>query len=132
MLFAQAVLPSMRQHRFGRLIFFGMNGSSFTPPSLGQSLYAASKAAVTSLARTLSVEEARHGITVNVVEPGDVQDKEANRETAMRVSGKNPTGRKGSWEDLADAIIFLASDHASFVNGQALAVTGGLTEAYEG
>ena len=127
----RAVLPSMRERGFGRLIFFGTNGASATRPTPVLSLYAASKAALTSFARTLSVEEARHGITVNVVEPGDIREKYADRLEASRLPGKNPTGRAGSWEDIADAVVFFASDGASFVNGQALAVTGGLVEAYE-
>ena len=129
---ARAVLPSMRERRFGRLIYFGMNGSSVTMPSPVQSLYAASKAAVTSFARTLSVEEAKHGITVNVIEPGDIRDKYAGRDEASKNPGKNPAGRKGSWEDISHAVVFFASEEASFVNGQVLAVTGGLMEPYEG
>jgi len=128
---ARAVLASMRERKFGRLIFFGTNGASVTMPSPVLSLYAASKAAVTSFARTLAAEEAKHGITVNVIEPGDIRQKFADREEATRLSGKNPTGRAGSWEDIADAVVFFASDGASFVNGQSLAVTGGLLEAYE-
>src|SRR4029077_18553891 len=65
---AFAVLPPMRERGFGRLVFFGMNGSHVTLPARGLSLYAAAKAAVTSFARTLALEEAKHGITVNVVE----------------------------------------------------------------
>ena len=129
---ARAVLPAMRERGFGRLIFFGMNGSSVTMPSRAQSLYAASKAAVTSFSRTLAVEEGRYGITVNVVEVGDIRDKFADQSKATQLPGKNPSGRAGSWEDIAHAVVFFASDEASFVNGQVLAVTGGLTEAYEG
>jgi 3-oxoacyl-[acyl-carrier protein] reductase len=128
---ARAVLPSMRERGFGRLIFFGMNGSHLTTPSPTQALYAASKAAVVSFARTLAVEEARHGITVNVIEPGDIRNKYADRAEARRAQGKNPTGHAGSWEDIADAVVFFASDEAGFVNGQSLAVSGGLLEAYE-
>ena len=128
----RAVLPSMRERHVGRLIFFGTNGASVTMPSPVLGLYAAAKAAVTSFARTLAVEEGKHGITVNVIEPGDIRDKYADREAAIKTSAKNPTGRAGSWEDIANAVVFFASDEASFVNGQVLAVTGGLTEAYEG
>lgn len=129
---ARAVLPSMRERRFGRLIYFGTNGAHVTMPSPVIGLYAAAKAAVTSFARTLAVEEARHGITVNVIEPGDIRNKYADRAEATQAPGKNPTGRAGSWEDISDAVVFFASDGASFVNGQVLSVTGGLTEAYEG
>ncbi|MBV8602717.1 MAG: SDR family oxidoreductase [Candidatus Eremiobacteraeota bacterium] len=128
---ARAVLPSMRERGFGRLIFFGMNGSEVTMPAPTQSLYAAAKAGLTSFARSLAVEEARHGITVNIVNVGDIRDKAADRETAITLRGKNPTGRAGSWEDIANAVVFFATDAAGFINGQALAVTGGLLEAYE-
>src|SRR5579875_3182349 len=129
---ARAVLPAMRERGFGRLIYFGMNGSSVTMPAPVQGLYAASKAAVTSFARTLSVEEAKHGITVNVIEPGDIRDKYADAAEASKNPGKNPTGRKGSWEDISHAVVFFASEEATFVNGQVLSVTGGLMEPYEG
>src|SRR5579875_3738637 len=129
---ARAVLPAMRERGFGRLIYFGMNGSSVTMPAPVQGLYAASKAAVTSFARTLSVEEAKHGITVNVIEPGDHRDKYADAAEASKNPGKNPTGRKGSWEDISHAVVFFASEEATFVNGQVLSVTGGLMEPYEG
>jgi 3-oxoacyl-[acyl-carrier protein] reductase len=129
---ARAVLPPMRERGFGRLIYFGMNGSSVTMPSPVQSLYAASKAAVTSFARSLSVEEAKHGITVNVIEPGDIRDKYADTAEASKKPGKNPTGRKGSWEDISHAVVFFASEEATFVTGQVLSVTGGLMEPYEG
>lgn len=130
--FSSALLPSMRERGFGRLVFFGMNGSQLTLPARTQSLYAASKAAVTSFARTLALEEGRHGITVNVVEPGDIRDKGADRAAALEIPGKNPTGHAGSWEDIAHAVLFFASDDSAFINGQVLAVTGGLVEAFEG
>ncbi|MBV8424594.1 MAG: SDR family oxidoreductase [Candidatus Eremiobacteraeota bacterium] len=127
----RAVLPPMRERHFGRLIFFGMNGASVNMPAPVQPLYAASKAALTSFARSVAVEEARHGITINVVDPGDIRNKFADRAEAAGQPGKNPTGRAGSWEDIAHAVVFFASDEASFVTGQSLAVTGGLLEAYE-
>ncbi|MBV8601363.1 MAG: SDR family NAD(P)-dependent oxidoreductase, partial [Candidatus Eremiobacteraeota bacterium] len=85
---ARAVLPAMRERGFGRLVFFGMNGSDVAMPAQGQSLYAAAKAGVTSLARTLAVEEARYGITVNVVQVGDIRDKAADQATAVTLRGK--------------------------------------------
>ncbi|MBC5811622.1 MAG: SDR family oxidoreductase [Candidatus Eremiobacteraeota bacterium] len=128
---AHAVLPGMRERRFGRLIFFGMNGSQATRPARGMSLYAASKAAVVSFARTLAVEEARYGITVNAVEPGDIREKDLDRERALHVAANNPTGHAGSWEDVAYAVRFLAADEAGFINGEVLSVNGGLAEAHE-
>jgi len=128
---ALAALPPMRERAFGRLVFFGMNGSHATLPARGLSLYASAKAALVSFARTLSLEEAKHGVTVNVVEPGDIRDKEVDRSTARALAAKNPTGHAGSWEDVAYAVRFLVSDEASFINGSAIPVTGGLREPHE-
>ena len=124
---ASAVLPSMRAKGFGRLVFFGMNGSHDTIPARGLSLYAAAKAAVVSFARTLALEEAKHGITVNAIEPGDIREKEIDRAAARAVPAKNPTGHAGSWEDVAYAVRFLVSNEASFLNGVVIPVAGGWT-----
>lgn len=126
-----AILPSMRERNFGRLIFFGMNGSHDTLPSKGMSLYGAAKAGVVAFARTLALEEASRGITANVIEPGDIRDKEVDRAGARQVAANNPTGHAGSWEDVAHAVRFLISDDASFINGMTLGVNGGLVEPHE-
>ena len=128
---ALAILPAMRERGYGRLIFFGMNGSHVTLPASGLSLYGAAKAGVTAFARTLALEEGKRGITVNVIEPGDIRDKKADRTAAYARPANNPTGHAGSWEDIAYAVRVLLADDASFINGQALAVNGGLTEPYE-
>ncbi|GAC1498577.1 MAG: SDR family NAD(P)-dependent oxidoreductase [Vulcanimicrobiaceae bacterium] len=128
---AFAVLPSMRERGFGRLVYFGMNGSHATLPARGMGLYGAAKAGVVSFARTLALEEAGRGITVNVIEPGDIRDKAIDRKGALAVAANNPTGHAGSWEDIAYAVRFLISDEASFVNGQTIGVNGGLVEPHE-
>jgi 3-oxoacyl-[acyl-carrier protein] reductase len=128
---AFAALPRMRAQRFGRMVFFGMNGSHVTLPAHGMALYGAAKAGVVTFARALALEEARHGITVNVVEPGDIRDKSIDREGAARIPANNPTGHAGSWEDVAAAVRFLVADEAGFINGMTLGVNGGLTEPHE-
>jgi 3-oxoacyl-[acyl-carrier protein] reductase len=128
---AAAVLPGMRAREFGRLVFFGMNGSRVTQPARGLALYGAAKAGLTAFARTLALEEARHGITVNTIEPGDLRHKSADRAAARAIAANNPTGRAGSWEDVADAVCFLVGDDAAFINGATIAVTGGLVDAHE-
>ena len=128
---AFAVLPEMRARGFGRLVFFGMNGSHATLPARSMSLYGAAKAGVVHFARTLALEEAVRGITVNVIEPGDIRDKDVDRKGALAVAANNPTGHAGSWEDVAYAVRFLVSEEASFVNGQTLGVNGGLVEPHE-
>lgn len=122
---AFAVLPGMRERRFGRLIYFGMNGSRVTAPARGMALYGAAKAGVVSFARTLALEEAEHGITVNAIEPGDLRDKELDRAAARVTPAKNPTGHAGSWEDVADAVRFLVADEAGYLNGITLEINGG-------
>ncbi len=128
---AFAVLPAMRARGFGRLVFFGMNGSHATLPARSMSLYGAAKAGVVHFARTLALEEAVRGITVNVIEPGDIRDKDVDRKGALAVAANNPTGHAGSWEDIAYAVRFLVSDDATFVNGQTVGVNGGLVEPHE-
>lgn len=128
---ASAVLPGMRARGFGRLVLFGMNGSSVTQPARGMSLYGAAKAGVVTFARTLALEEAAHGISVNVIEPGDIRDKRADRATARGIAAKNPTGHAGSWEDIAAAVRFAIADENGFLNGMVLGVNGGLTEPHE-
>ncbi len=128
---AFAVLPSMRAQRFGRIVYFGMNGSSNTQPARGMALYAAAKAGVVTFARTLAAEEAANGISVNVVEPGDIRNKTADRDAALLLAANNPTGHAGSWEDIAAAIRFAIDDRNGFCNGMVLGVNGGRTESHE-
>jgi len=128
---ASAVLPGMRTRGFGRLIFFGMNGSHVTQPARNMALYGAAKAAVVAFARTLALEEARHGITANVVEPGDIRDKRATREAARAIRAVNPTEHAGSWEDVAEAVRLVVGDAAGYLNGMVLSVNGGLVEPHE-
>lgn len=128
---AFAVLPGMRDRQFGRLVYFGMNGSSATQPARLMSLYGAAKAGVVTFARTLALEEARHGITVNVIEPGDIRNKTATRAQARAIAANNPTGHAGSWEDIAAAVRFAVADDAGYCNGMVIGVNGGLTASHE-
>ncbi|MBD5633640.1 MAG: SDR family oxidoreductase [Candidatus Eremiobacteraeota bacterium] len=102
-----------------------------TQPARSMALYAAAKAGVVAFARTLAVEEAANGISVNVVEPGDIRDKTADRGAALSISATNPTGHAGSWEDIAAAVRFAVDDANGFLNGMVLGVNGGRTEAHE-
>jgi 3-oxoacyl-[acyl-carrier protein] reductase len=122
----KAVLPQMRERRFGRIITFGMTGSDVTMGWRHLSVYAAAKAAVVAFTRSLALEEGPHGITCNVIAVGDIRDKHADRATALqRREYRNPLMRPGSWEDIGDAAAYLASDEASFVTGSVLSVNGG-------
>jgi 3-oxoacyl-[acyl-carrier protein] reductase len=128
---AFALLPGMRERGFGRIIYFGMNGSHVTQPARGMALYGAAKAGLVSFARTLALEEAASGISVNVIEPGDIRDKDADRSAARAIGAANPTGHAGSWEDVAAAVRFAVADDNGFLNGMVLGVNGGLTEPHE-
>lgn len=128
---ARAVLPGMRERGFGRLIFFGMNGSHVTQPVRGLSLHAAAKSALVSFARSLALEEGRYGITVNVIEPGDIRRKSLAREQARSQTAANPRGRPGTWEDVAGAVRFFLDPENDFVNGAVLGVNAGSTDPYE-
>jgi 3-oxoacyl-[acyl-carrier protein] reductase len=84
-----------------------------------------------TFARTLALEEAAHGITVNVIEPGDIRNKTQSRAQARATPANNPTGRAGSWEDIADAVRFAVRDDAGYLNGMVLSVNGGLVDPHE-
>lgn len=128
---ARAVLPAMRANRFGRIVFFAMLGSGVTQPFRGFAFYQAAKSALVAFARCLALEEARYGITVNAVAPGDIRDKSLTRANALERSAGNPRGRPGTYEDVADAVRFLIARERDFVTGTVLDVTGGLTQADE-
>lgn len=128
---ARATLPAMRAAAFGRIVFFGMVGSSHTHPFRGFSLYQAAKSALVAFARSLAVEEAGIGITVNVVAPGDIREKTLDRAQALERSARNPRGRAGTYEDVADVVRFLISAERDFVTGTVIEVSGGLQTAEE-
>ena len=124
---AQAVLRAMMKQRSGRIISIssvvGQMGNA------GQSNYAASKAGLIGFTKALAREVAARSITVNVVAPGLI-DTDMTRALGESVrsewAAKVPLGRLGTPEDVAAAVAFLASDEASYITGQVLAVNGGM------
>ena len=100
--------------------------------------YSASKAAVINLAKTAAQELAGSGVRVNAVCPGLIEtsmtqsvfDYARHKNNEDMIGQLNPSHRAGSTEDIANAVMFLASDKAAFVNGQALAVDGGLSSSH--
>ncbi len=120
---SRLVLPSMRQNHFGRIVNLGAVGADRTLAQPEVAAYSAAKAAVIAFSKALALEEARRGITVNVVSPGVFVDGEAapSGARAQRV----PVGRSGTHEDIVRAAMFFASPAADFLTGQVLAVAGG-------
>ena len=126
---AQAVLPSMKQARFGRIILISSRGA------LGlqtRTVYAATKAGMIGLARTWALELAADGITVNVIAPGPIGDTEmfrsvipANSEREKALAEAIPVKRLGRSDDVARAVMFFCDRANGFVTGQTLYVCGG-------
>jgi NAD(P)-dependent dehydrogenase (short-subunit alcohol dehydrogenase family) len=124
----QAFAPAMIAQKSGRLI--GIASIASMVGLLDVAAYTASKSGVAGLTRSLAVEWAPHGVTVNAIAPG-VFETDLNRELLAGPRGqefltRTPMRRFGRVEELAGAAVYLASDAASFVTGQLLIVDGGL------
>ena len=126
-LLTQAVLPPMVKARWGRILnitsVVGETGAA------GQSNYAASKAGLIGLTKSLARELASRSITVNAIAPGFVQTAMTDALTDAQKAGilaQVPLGRYGTVEDIAAAAVFLASDAAGYITGHTLDVNGGI------
>jgi NAD(P)-dependent dehydrogenase (short-subunit alcohol dehydrogenase family) len=125
---SKAVLPIMKRQRYGRIVNLASvvaRGGAVRVTSH----YAAAKAGVVGFTRHLALEVAAHGITVNAVAPGTTATervlKARTPEETQRVAEAIPARRLGEPSEIADAVVFLASDEAAFVNGATLDVNGG-------
>ena len=123
---ARAAAPALRRSRAGRLVFIssinGLRGS------FGQANYAAAKAGLIGLARSLALELARDGVTVNVVAPGFIDTamtRQLPDSVRARALARTPLGRTGEAADVAHAVRFLCDDAAGFITGTVLPVDGG-------
>ncbi len=126
-LMSQAVLPAMLRARAGAIVFVGSEAGVYGSPGLGA--YAASKAGLVALARSLASEVGSRGVRVNVVSPGPVETAlllELPPEKREALLGRTALGRFGTPADVASAVRFLLSDEARFVTGAVLPVNGGL------
>jgi 3-oxoacyl-[acyl-carrier protein] reductase len=124
---AKAVLPHMVRAEYGRIInissIWGLSGGSF------EVAYSASKGGLIAFTKALAKEVARSGITVNAVAPGAIETDmlwNLSPEEKRELAEETPVGRLGHPDDVAHAVLFLASPSASYVTGQVISPNGGL------
>lgn len=125
---SKAAIRPMMKARYGRIVnvssIIGLGGGA------GQANYAASKAGLIGLTKSIAKELGGRGITCNAVAPGFIETdmtSELPQEMRDQVVKNAPAGRLGTPEDLAPAVLFLASREAAYITGQTLVVDGGLT-----
>lgn len=124
----KAVTRSMMKARYGRIVNIG--SIIGTTGAAGQANYAAAKAGLVGLSKSIAKELGSRGITCNTVAPGFIETEMTEAlpaEMKESVIKTAPAGRLGKGSDVAAAVLFLASDDASYVTGQTLTVDGGLT-----
>jgi acetoacetyl-CoA reductase len=122
----QACLPGMRERGHGRVVAISSGAATGGLP--GQVAYAASKAGLLGMVRTLAGEGARHGITANAVLPGMIATEQVLAMPAPvleRVRAAMPMGRMGEPAEVADLVAFLCSERSGYVTGQAIGIDGG-------
>jgi 3-oxoacyl-[acyl-carrier protein] reductase len=123
----RAALRGMIRRRHGRVI--GVTSVVAFTGNAGQANYAAAKAAMIGMSKSIAAEVAGRGITVNCIAPGAIATAMTEKLTAeqrARLLGAIPAGRFGAPEDVAAAVIFLASPEAGYVTGHTLHVNGGM------
>jgi 3-oxoacyl-[acyl-carrier protein] reductase len=124
---SRAAVKSMMRRRYGRIISIGsVVGTSGNP---GQGNYAASKAGLIGMSKSLAAEVASRNITVNVVAPGFIESpmtEVLNEKQRESILADVPMGRLGVGDDIAAAVAYLASSEAGYVTGQTLHVNGGM------
>ncbi len=120
-------ISTMKKSQYGRIVII----SSISGPKVGLPGYAhytASKAGITGFIKTAAIELAKHSITVNAIEPGNIITEslmEMGSQLIRSMEKDIPMGHLGTVDDIAYATLFLASDEAKFITGQTLVVDGG-------
>ena len=121
-----AVISGMRERGFGRIInISSINGQK---GQLGQTNYAAAKAGIIGFTKSLALESASKGITVNAVAPGYTETEmvaAVPKEVLAKIVAQIPVGHLGRVEDIAQLVRFLASDEAAFITGSTVTANGG-------
>jgi 3-oxoacyl-[acyl-carrier protein] reductase len=124
---ARTAVRGMMRRRFGRVI--GITSIVGVTGNPGQANYAASKAGMIGMMKSIAAEYARRNVTANCVAPGFIStpmtDK-LNEKQREAILGRVPAGRLGTSEDVAAAVVYLASNEANYMTGQTLHVNGGM------
>jgi NAD(P)-dependent dehydrogenase (short-subunit alcohol dehydrogenase family) len=123
----RATLPGMRKRGYGRIVVISSGAATGGLP--GQVAYAASKAGLIGMVKTLAGENAHKGITANAILPGMIATeavKEMPPAILERVTSVQPSGRLGEPDEIAALVAFLAGREAGYITGQAIGVDGGL------
>jgi NAD(P)-dependent dehydrogenase (short-subunit alcohol dehydrogenase family) len=122
----QACLPGMRERGYGRIVAISSGAARFGLP--GQAAYAASKAGLLGMVKTIAAENVRRGITANAVLPGLVATENVlamPEEIRARLVESMPSGRMAEPAEVAGLVAYLCSEEAGYVTGEAIAVDGG-------
>jgi len=126
-LLTKTVVRPMMKARFGRIVNMTSVAGQYGNP--GQSNYSAAKAGIIGFTRSVARELADRNITANAVSPGLIDTDMAegiSEEIRNGIIQRIPMGRIGAPEEVADAVLFLVSDHAQYITGQVIGVNGGL------
>jgi acetoacetyl-CoA reductase len=124
----QACLPGMRERGYGRIVVISSVAAAAGLP--GQVAYAASKAGLLGLVKTVAAENIGHGITANAILPGMIATEKVQAmppEVLERVTEFQPSGRLGAPEEVAGLVLYLTSDEAGYVTGQDILIDGGMS-----
>jgi acetoacetyl-CoA reductase len=123
---SRAVIEKMRENKFGRIISMSSVNAN---GQLGQTNYAAAKAGIEGFTKSLALEAAKSGITVNAIAPGYINTEMVGAMPAdvlEKIVARVPVGRLGEAEEIARAMLFLADDTSSFITGIVMPVNGAL------
>ena len=125
---SRLLIPNMRKQKWGRIVTIGFDRVETAPGWVYRSAFAAAKTGLASLTKSIAIEEAEHGITANMICPGDIigewKEKTINEAIGMTDS-LVPVGRPGTGEDIARVVSFLIEEKSNFITGSIIPITGG-------